>query len=61
MDSLAPALATVLEHHNEPARLMADLLDGLVRMLRTGHEPSPYLLLSQGVKLRPKKPKGDTD
>ena len=42
---LAPALATALEQHNDPARLMAGLLDGLVRMLRAGHEPSPYLLM----------------
>ncbi len=43
--SLAPAFAIALERHNAPARLMAGLLDGLVRMLRAGHEPSPYLLM----------------
>ncbi len=42
---LSPALAIALERHANPARLMAGLLDGLVRMVRAGHEPSPYLLM----------------
>ncbi len=45
VDALALAPAIALEQHNDPARLMAGLLDGLVRMLRAGHEPSPYLLM----------------
>ena len=43
--SLAPALAITLNRRHDPTRLMADLLDGLILMLRAGHLPSSYLLI----------------
>ena len=42
---LAPALETALAKYEDPARLMSGLLDGLVRMVQAGHEPSSYLLI----------------
>ena len=42
---LAATLAITLSWRHDPTRLMADLLDGLILMLRAGHVPSSYLLI----------------